>query len=46
MAGKLERRQGWPFTLPELFDWLEAGFPAMPAVRTVPRLHGTASRSS
>ncbi len=33
MSAKIERRQNWPM-LPDLFDWLESGFPAMPGLRT------------
>ncbi|MFI9100981.1 Hsp20/alpha crystallin family protein [Streptomyces fildesensis] len=40
MSAKLERRQGWPPLLPELFDWIEAGIPAVPGMRNVPGLHG------
>ncbi|MEU6849406.1 Hsp20/alpha crystallin family protein [Actinacidiphila alni] len=40
MPGKLERRQGWPPLLPDLFGWIESGFPTMPGALTVPGLHG------
>lgn len=36
MSGKIERLPGWP-PLPDLFGWVEAGFPA---VRAIPGLHG------
>lgn len=32
MSAKIERRQSWPM-LPDVFDWLESGLPAMPAMR-------------
>lgn len=36
MSGLIERLHGWP-ALPELFGWVESGFPG---VHTVPGLHG------
>jgi HSP20 family molecular chaperone IbpA len=33
MAAKMERRQNWPM-IPDVFDWLESGLPAMPGLRT------------
>jgi len=37
MSGMIERLPGWP-PLPDLFGWVEAGFPGM---RTAPGLHGS-----
>jgi HSP20 family protein len=37
MAGASERRQGWPVPLPDLFGWVESGFPNW---HNVPGLHG------
>ncbi|NGN62484.1 Hsp20/alpha crystallin family protein [Streptomyces sp. A7024] len=34
------RRHGWPMPLPELIDWLESGFPAIPGMRPAPGIHG------
>ncbi|GAA2473675.1 Hsp20/alpha crystallin family protein [Streptomyces longisporus] len=36
MTGMIERLPGWP-TLPDLFGWVETGFPG---AHTVPGLHG------
>lgn len=36
MSGMIERLPGWP-TLPDLFGWVEGGFPA---AHTVPGTHG------
>ncbi|MDF3147709.1 MULTISPECIES: Hsp20/alpha crystallin family protein [unclassified Streptomyces] len=36
MSGMIERLPGWP-TLPDLFGWVEGGFPP---VHTVPGTHG------
>lgn len=40
MSAKPERRQGWPPLLPDVFDWIETGIPALPGMRNVPGLHG------
>jgi HSP20 family protein len=29
MGGLLERRRGWPFAFPDVFDWLESGVPGL-----------------